>query len=228
MIACSSPLAKTPFELNHGQLQIYSLEELCCFYDESEFFTDESVVNEIFCDWVERELGLAELAKKLRRILETGKTSECFLKEILESNDFLTEERTKELLYQLSQYDAVSALEKRKLYADSLLRNREYNRAVKAYYDLLEDVKEDDRKLAGKIWNNLGTAYGRMFYFSQAQSAFERAYELNPDERVLDELVLTKQLMNAPANHCGPGFDGQEVSEEALEELKEEYRRMAR
>ena len=66
LILCKSPRAKSPFYIESGKVNIYSLEELMYFVQTARFVARDDFAKPEFVDWVERELGMKELAVMLR------------------------------------------------------------------------------------------------------------------------------------------------------------------
>ena len=81
-------------------------------------------------------------------------------------------------------------LEYAKRKADYLFGFKQYGRAVAGYEKILESYlaqKADDAFL-GKVWNNLGACYARIFQFDKALGAYDRAYGKLKDVSVLERI----------------------------------------
>ena len=74
--------------------------------------------------------------------------------------------------------------------ADELFSLRQYGRAVKLYKELLELPSSEhvDDLFFGRVWNNLGSCYARMFQLDRAFEAFENAYKKSQQEVILERL----------------------------------------
>ena len=61
--------------------------------------------------------------------------------------------------------------------ADRLVQNGMYAAAVQKYRTILtlEEIRREKPSFKGKVWNNLGTAYSRMFLFEEAMLCYEQA-----------------------------------------------------
>ena len=70
-ILCQTQVASQPYLIENIQMNIYSIEELCYYLYNNIYLTDQTIMNEGLCRWVENELGLSSLARKLRG--HTGK-----------------------------------------------------------------------------------------------------------------------------------------------------------
>lgn len=208
LILCKSPRAKVPFYIESGKVNIYSLEELMYYAQSARFVARDDFMKKEFLDWVEQELGLAELAALLRGKLEAGGKLTDFFFPIEAANGYLTTAELQTLNAQLQKYDHMTGLEAKKLYADSYMQQEKYVQAVYAYRRLLGDplVIEKQGHVTGDIWSNLGCAYARLQDFEEAVECFSRGYMLNHrietlqeataaaclsgDEKLLDLLVM--------------------------------------
>ena len=90
LILCKSPRAKTPFFIESGKVNIYSLEELMYFVHSSRFVARDDFMRPEFVDWVEQEIGLKELAQMLRGKLAANSGLRDFFLPIEESNSYLS------------------------------------------------------------------------------------------------------------------------------------------
>ena len=72
---------------------------------------------------------------------------------------------------------------------------RQYGRALNLYRELLEFPRDEyvDDLFLGRIWNNLGSCYARMFQTKRAFEAYSYAYSRAPEEQILKQMYwLTK------------------------------------
>lgn len=196
LILCKSPRAKAPFYIESGKVNIYSLEELMYYAQSTRFVGRDDFLKPEFVDWVEKELGLSELAALLRgKLSGDGKLSDFFLL-IEAANGYLTTAEIQALNVQLLKYDRMSGLEAKKLYADSYMQKEKYVQAIYAYRNLLNDpaVIEKQGHVTGDIWSNLGCAYARLQDFEEAVDCFARGYMLNHRIETLQEAVAAACL----------------------------------
>ena len=81
-------------------------------------------------------------------------------------------------------------LEYAKNKADYLFGFKQYGRAIAGYEKILESflaARADDSFL-GKVWNNLGACYARIFQFDRAMQAYEVAYDKLKSPEILEKL----------------------------------------
>lgn len=200
LILCKSPRALTPFYIESGKVNIYSLEELMYYVQSARFVTRDDFVNEAFIEWVERELALSELAALLREKLAGESGLKDFFLPIEAANGYLTTSELQILNVQLQKYDHMTGLEAKKLYADSFMHQEKYVQAIHAYRRLLNDpvVLSEQGHVTGDIWSNLGCAYARMQDFSEAVECFARGFMLNRRMETLQEAVDAACLSGEP------------------------------
>jgi tetratricopeptide (TPR) repeat protein len=200
LILCKSPRAEKPYYIESGKVNIYSLEELMYYAQSARFVAKEDFMNQIFLDWVEQDLCMAELAGLLRQKLEAGGGLKDFFLPIEAANDYLTTSELQLLNVQLQKFDHLSGLEAKKLYADQFMHQGRFLQAIYAYRTLLGDdeVIRQQGHVAGDIWGNLGCAYARLFDFSEAVECFARGYTLNHRMETLQEAVDSACLSGDP------------------------------
>ncbi|MGN0345626.1 MAG: tetratricopeptide repeat protein [Lachnospiraceae bacterium] len=191
LILCKSPRAKAPFYIESGKVNIYSLEELMYFVQSVRFVARDDFMKPEFIDWVEKEIGMKELAEMLREKLLASSGLKDFFLPIEAANGYLTTSELQILNVQLQKYDHMSGLEAKKFYADQLMHQEKYVQAIIAYRRLLQDpsVISEQGHVAGDIWSNLGCAYAKMQDFAEAVECFARGFMLNHRIETLQEAV---------------------------------------
>ena len=191
LILCKSPRAKTPFYIESGKVNIYSLEELMYFVQSARFVARDDFMKPEFVEWVDHGIGMKELAGMLREKLSANSGLKDFFLPIEAANGYLTTSELQILNVQLQKYDHMSGLEAKKYYADQFMYQEKYVQAILAYRLLLNDsaVISQQRHVAGDIWSNLGCAYAKMQDFAEAVDCFARGYMLNHRIETLQEAV---------------------------------------
>lgn len=200
LILCKNPRAKTPFYIESGKVNIYSLEELMYFVHSARFVARDDFMRQEFIDWVEQEAGLSQLAQLLRQKLEENSSLKDFFLPIEAANGYLTANELQILNMQLQKYDHMSGLEAKKLYADQFMYEEKYAQAILEYRSLLKDpaVVTQQGHVAGDIWSNLGCAYARLQDFAEAVECFARGYVLNRRMETLQQAVDAACMTDDP------------------------------
>lgn len=170
------------------------------FVQSARFVAREDFMSQAFVDWIEQELGLAELAALLRTRLAQESGLRDFFLPIEAANGYLTTAELQAFNAQLQKYDHMTSLEAKKLCADQYLHQEQYARAIRAYRGLLLDTELVAKQgtVAGDIWNNLGCAYARLQDFVEAVECFSRGYALNQRLETLMDAVDAADLAEKP------------------------------
>ncbi len=181
LIFCSFKSAARPYYLESAKQNIYSIEELCYFLQDNIYLLDENIMTAEFCDWVEVELGAAELSEKLRSLIARQGSFPEFCMHIITDSGYFSKNEMQFLGMKLQKMDHQSNYENRKIKADLYMEKEKYLEAIAEYRNLLLSATDSpsDIRVSGDIWHNMGTAYAKMFCFERAVSCYEKAYELS-------------------------------------------------
>ena len=79
---------------------------------------------------------------------------------------------------------------------DYLFDFKQYGKAIAGYEKILSDIRFSrmDPRFQGRIWNNLGACFARVFQFQNAMEAFEHAYEKTEDGTILEKIYHLSKL----------------------------------
>ena len=94
---CQTKKAEVPFFIENISTNIYTLEELCYYLYHNLCLIDQTLINENLCDWLSNELGLTELAGKLRPNVGKFASAEDILYPIFKEINYLTYEELRTL-----------------------------------------------------------------------------------------------------------------------------------
>ena len=69
---------------------------------------------------------------------------------------------------------------------------KQYGRAVQRYKGLVEaeENKKKEKNFWSEVYQNLGAAYVQMFQFHKSYKAYNTAFKLNEDPRILEKIYL--------------------------------------
>ena len=181
LLLCRAESAKEPYFLEEMAINLYSVEELCYYIMQNTWLLDEDFAGKDLCLWLEKEQGQTKLAELLREGLEKKAGLKEQIGLLLQEIGYCSQKEISEVLRNLQEMEEKSEFQCAKLRADRLMESRKYLRAVYEYQRLLEsrEAGEQDALLLGDIWHDLGSAYARMFLFSEAVECFKKAYRLN-------------------------------------------------
>lgn len=190
LLLCRQEPVKHPFYVEFLDIHLYSSQELCYVIYNHPLLVLDGFVGEPLLTFLRDELNLGFLALKLERWLKSGENSDEVLTMILQECDYYKPAEINRFKQQVSGIRRMHPSQYRKLKADELFGLRQYGRAVELYQELLELPKDTyvDDMFDGRIWNNLGSCYARMFQLERAFAAFEKAYAKTGEQQVLERL----------------------------------------
>ena len=194
---CLHKLAKNPYYIEEIRLSIYSIEELCFYLCKNPELLKEDIMDENLSTFIETELGLEELGKELRGILDKRGSLTEFVGAILKGAFYLNDREWNQIQNMLGQspYMEYGLREKRK--GDFLLESQKYTLAIEQYSSILQEAEERvDGQLYGDILHNMGVAYAQTFDFPKAEEKFRQAYEANGSLESLHHYLTVLRLIS--------------------------------
>lgn len=249
LILCHKKHAVTPYEVTRIHRKIYTLEELCYYLCNNIYLIDYTIMNEQLCRWMDEELELKELAQTLRDLIRVRSSIEKFVLTILTEAKIYGETEMIRIQNVLERLKNQKDIERQKFKGDNLLESREWEEAILVYQSILNQPKDEsvDEKFYGRIYANMGSAYGKLFLCQESAKMFDRAYKLCQDEELLlpylyasyrymsmeeYHILITKNPAFAEVNAkmrqiCDEVRSGlvMEENPQQLEEWKYQYRR---
>ena len=192
---CIGKYAKTPYYVESFFLNIYSAEELCYYLYENAYLLDEEIMESRLCDFIENELGLTELARKLSGLIRAGASLCAFVSTILEDCYYCSREELKKIETSLRTNSELGIVEKRKARGDYLLSVEKYVLAIEEYNLAIHNTdKEYTKEFLARIYYNLAVAYSKLFLFEIAARYFEKSYQFSPEEDTQKSYLMAKKL----------------------------------
>ena len=223
LLLCNEPIASLPYYIEGISWNIYSLEELCYYIENNTYLLEREFMTEELCVWIEKEMKHAELAEKLKNILQGNGQLSDFVLAILMESGYCPLESVREIVRTLHEMEEKSDFECNKIRADRLMEKEKYLSSIYEYKRLLDsnDAGEQPDELLGSIWHNLGTAYASLYLFGEASDCYEKAYYLNHREESIRECLCAYRCQKDEA-----GFSDivkkYQVPEELLRGLENE------
>ena len=204
-VLCQGDLARTPFYIRSISTSIWSLEELCWFFEHYVPLIDESLVSSAMAEWIERELHLGELASALSRTLRDKENRLEFVQLVMKTAAIPRERRARQR-ERMVRFQNLPEEDRQRERGDALLRGGKYSAAMKLYQALLDEGVRSSQARA-VIREHLGIARMHLFLYDEALADFREAYRLDPGRRSAILCILAIHLTL-------PG----EKAEEAIEE----------
>ena len=193
-LLCRTEAVKHPYFVEFLGIRLFSSQELCYVIANNLLLVMEGFVGEGLLQFIGQELGMANVARKMRLLRESGAKDEELLLTFLSQCDYYTEEEQGEIRQQFYAYRKLPAFQYTKLRADALFVRGQYGKATRCYEEVLQ-MQENSSNPAFlmSIYQNLGSAYAQLFQFERAWAVLEEAYTLSASEAILRQLYfLTK------------------------------------
>lgn len=217
---CIGKYAKTPYNIDNFFLNIYSAEELCYYLYENAYLLDEEIMNGRLCDFVENELELTELGRKLSGLIRAGASLCAFVSTILEDCYYCSREELKKIESSLRTNSELGIVEKRKARGDYLLGVDKYVLAIEEYNLAIYNAdKESAKEFLAKTYHNLAVAYSKLFLFEIAARYFGESYQILQDEDTYASYVMAKKM-----SASGKENDEAEDEQSFYEDMPADYK----
>ena len=187
---CRQEQVKHPYLVETLGISLYSSQELCYVIYHHPLLVLDGFVDDTLLTFLREELNLGFLALKLERWGKSGENPDEMPGMILQECDYYTTAEISRFRQQIAVIRKKHPAEYRKLKADELFRLRQYGRAVALYRELTEYPRDTyvDELFVGRVWNNIGSCYARMFQTERALEAYEKAYVLTKERDVLERI----------------------------------------
>lgn len=224
VMICSRQQAETPYYIESMGLRIYSMEELAYFLYENIYLVDKKMLGDPLCEWLQSEMGNADLAERLRKGRDAGSSLQNLVMTILHSMDYYSEEELSWLSSKMKILNTYQEQERLKLRADEFFRGGNYQAAVSEYERIL-DIRQSDRlgvEFYAHVYHNLGVCYCRLFLFAKAARAFRTSYQYQKDPEVLKAYVFAMRI-GLSEEDFEEAMELQNIRGRQLEEILEEY-----
>lgn len=202
VILCETTPTTTSYIFPNTKVEVFSYEELCFYIYNNAALIEEDYIGVAMFNWIDINLGLKELADKLRLIKEKDNTDLTdLLTTILTYKEFYTIPEVKAFILQRERMKGMSTPQFRKMQADGYLRYHKYLRAAAIYDDILEqneDLQHD--ALLGAIYHNKAVALAHNFELKAAAENYIKAYELTQNETSIFSYLLLMATMRERAD----------------------------
>ena len=192
LLLCRQEPVKCPYYVEALDLHLYSSQELCYVIYHHPFLVMEDFVDEGLLEFIRVELNMGFLAGKLEKWRASGENPDEMLLSILSECFYYGPAEVNQYRQQVAALRKKHPAEYKKERADYLFGIRQYGRAVEIYEGLTESPKDQvvDDAFLGRVWNNLGAAYARLFQTAKAYHAFEKAYGCLGEEAMVKRMYF--------------------------------------
>lgn len=181
LIKCSGRLAKTPYLFPMTKTRVFSIEEVCYYIRNNIYMMQEELFDREFSQWIREELGMNVTADKLEQMHQDHNNLKDIVVTICCSCDYYSEEQIDELIEIMDETQNLPLPSRRKIKADSYLKNGSLVKAKQEYESILksDDMLEASPEEYGKVYHSLGVACAGMGEYFRAAQVFQKAYEQN-------------------------------------------------
>ncbi len=196
LILCNGKRAKTPYHFKMTGVNVYSIEELSYYLYENIYMVTEELFTQELCDFIDKDLGLAERAQKLREMIRVRAGLKDLVVCILCSCDYYMEPDIKHILHIIDEIAGLPQIKRNKLLADQFISYKNYAEAKRMYQRILNDEAIDtlDKREVGNINHNLGLVALHLSGFAEAIDYFRLAYQLNHNMESLHQYLFALRL----------------------------------
>lgn len=186
--------AALPYTIEKIDRRVYTLEELCYSLGQCAGILDESILDPALAGWIERDLGLPDLAGDLRQRI--GRRTSCrdFVAAILSYAAYQTPEEQEQILYDLDHQTEAGTYEDAIRRAGILAGQGKMGHALAALDRVLENLPALERDMRSLAWLEKGRIYAGAFRFREAADCFREAYSLTHDSRSGISLLAALRL----------------------------------
>lgn len=197
VILCETTEAATSYIFPNTKIEVFSYEELCFYiYNNIALISEEYIATPMF-NWIENELGLADLANLLREMKKKDGTDLTdLLTAILTYKEYYTIPEVKNFILQMEKMKGLSQPQFRKMQADGFLRYHKYLKAGAIYDEILDqnpNLNQD--AFLGSIYHNKAVALAYNFELPEAAKCYLKAYELTGKRQSIYEYLLIEATM---------------------------------
>ncbi len=196
VLLCRPEKVSHPYFIENMGIHIYSSQELCYAIYHHPLLAMDDFFDSSLIAFIRDELDMGYTALKLERWLGSGENRDEMIFLFLQECNYYSSSEIGRLRQQVAALRKLPPLEYAKNKADYLFGFRQYGRAVAEYEKILDSflIKKADSSFTGRVFNNLGACYARIFRFDKALRAYEKAYELLKDPSVLQRIYYLTLL----------------------------------
>ncbi|MEG7530587.1 MAG: hypothetical protein RSF83_04265 [Hungatella sp.] len=190
LILCRQEQVQHPYYMENLRIHIHSSQELCYVIFHHPLLVLDGFVDEHLIEFIRNELDMGFVALKLERWQKTNENQDELLLLILQECDYYSSMELTKYRQKLLNLRKLSAMEYTKKRADYLFHYGQYGKSISEYERLLEELKgrKLDLGFLGRVWNNLGASYARVFQFDKAFAAYEQSYSLLKNLEILKKM----------------------------------------
>ncbi len=113
--------AQTPYYVRNADIHVFSIEELCYVICENAFVLEDSLNDRELVNWIEKNLGLKDLARSLHELMNQNGSAGALAGIILDYTGYYDNKQVHYVENILQTGSGLTAYEKRRHHADYML-----------------------------------------------------------------------------------------------------------
>lgn len=196
LLLCKSLLAKRQYQMEVGNVNIYSIEELCFYIVKKLDLIVELQMPSSLVAWIRDQLEMELLANKLSELQEKNAGNKALIQTILKSCNYYSSDQIEEIVETIEEIEDLPIIQRKIKKANNLLVANSYREAEQNYENLINgDLAADlSTKEYAEILHNLGIAKIYTVGIKEASSFFKQAYERNHEEESLKQYLMSLKI----------------------------------
>lgn len=196
LLLCRQEHVSHPYFVESLGIHLYSSQEIAYVVYHYPLLMLDGFVGEGLFTFLREELDQGFLALKLERWQKSGERTDDMLVMLLQEIGYCTQSELTQFRQKMEELRKKHPAELKKWKADELFTMRQYGRAVELYEELLAAPADNcvNDQFRGRIWNNLGSCYARMFQLEKAFEAYQKAYNRIGQEQILEQLYELSRI----------------------------------
>ena len=225
LILCSKK-SDIPYRITDADINIYSIEEFAYYLYNNAYFVDDGFFSVELVEYIEKNLNLPKVAQKLKYAMGQRMNFVELVMIIINSSMYYNESEVREFEKELKAIGSKGMLERMKARADMLLENGKLGSAQKTYIGILNNktYKKESNEFYSQVHIGIGRIFSRMFYLKEALAEFNIAYELNPSETALKEIIYAKLAVEYTEDVKADLIKENEINQELVLKCTEEVK----
>lgn len=214
--------AALPYTIEKIDRRVYTIEELCYSLGQCAGILDQGILDPALASWIERDLGLSDLAETLRLMIGRRTSFRDFAAAILSYAAYQSPEEQERILYEMDHQTKSGTFMEAIRRAGLEAAEGRPGQALAALDRVLSDLPDLERDMRSLAWRTKGRIYAGAFEFEKALTCFREAYSLTHDTDSGLGLLTALRLTRSPGDweaYIRSHPDLFELSDQALAEI---------
>lgn len=217
LMLCRQEPVNNPYYIEPLGIRIWSSQELCYVIYHNPLLVMDGFVDEHLIAFIRAELDMEFLASKLEKWIVSKEDKDQLLFIILSECGYYPAAEQTKFRQKVAALRKLPQAEYIRQKGDYMFGRKQYGKAAAIYEKVLElpGGGTANKELTENIWCRLGCTYARMFQFSKAWMAFEKAYQCRQSQEILKRMYYLTRMGEESHNrhfHLPPITDDQKAA----------------